>query len=185
MSVKAKNNALKIGLMVLGILIVLSLLCLRCSSESTPTSPIRDQEASSLANSSSLKNTQDGNETDQDGILGKLPACLFIFSFIIANWWCLRRAERSIKNICNDACVPSWKKLKKMKNEDVWFDLPLYLGLAGTVLGFVLISCGVAWSRNVAYLSTLMGILVSAWIRLKILRPARSKIIDSLESEDE
>lgn len=102
-----------------------------------------------------------------------------VLFFGVIDYWIVMMSKRKIASIeMQDGVAPDLK-LHEIENEDVLFDLPLYLGLGGTVLGFVLISRGVSNSRDVAYISTIVGILASAAMRYWILRPARGRILSS------
>ena len=74
-------------------------------------------------------------------------------------------------------------KLARFKNADTFLDLPLYIGLFGSVSSFLLISFSPQSSRLVAYSSTLIGIIFSVIARLGILYPAKEKIISDAASE--
>ena len=87
-------------------------------------------------------------------------------------------ARKEIKQICGARLTPQMK-LDQIKNADILFDLPLYLGLSGTVIGFLLIAWGFPdGSRTVAYLSTVFGIIVSALMRLLMLRLTRKRLLE-------
>ena len=63
------------------------------------------------------------------------------------------------------------------KNADTFLDLPLYIGLFGSVSSVLLISFSPQSSRLVAYSTTLIGIIFSVISRLGILYPAKQKIL--------
>ena len=88
--------------------------------------------------------------------------------------------RHAIKSICERKDKSPAEKLQAIANEDILFDLPLYAGLLGTVFGFFLIAQGSSSSRDVAYISTIMGIIVSASMRLFILRPIRHRLQDAI-----
>ena len=113
------------------------------------------------------------------GVSGGLCILFFInVNFLFCLW-----AHKSVNSICDDETLSNEMKLKKLKADDVLFDLPLYGGLLGTVVGFILLSSGYSYSRDVAYYSTVFGILVSAGMRLVILRPVQKSLMSSLEME--
>lgn len=60
---------------------------------------------------------------------------------------------------------------------EVYFDLPLYFGLLGTVLSFILITLYPAAGLMFAYVSTGMGIIVSVILRIFYLTPYRQELI--------
>lgn len=85
-------------------------------------------------------------------------------------------AKRTLASICRREDVAASDKLKLIENEDVIFDIPLYIGLLGTVVGFCLIAHDFVSSRDAAYISTIVGIIVSAAMRFFILRPVRRSL---------
>ena len=85
-------------------------------------------------------------------------------------------ARRSLKAIQRRTELSSSRKLELIENEDILFDLPLYFGLLGTVVGFCLIAHGFASSRDVSYISTIVGILFSAAMRYFLLRPIKRQL---------
>lgn len=60
---------------------------------------------------------------------------------------------------------------------DVYFDLPLYLGLLGTVLSFILITIYPEAGLMFAYVSTGIGIVVSVILHLFYLTPYKQELI--------
>jgi hypothetical protein len=74
-------------------------------------------------------------------------------------------------------------KLKQLDNVDIFFDLPLYLGLLGTVTSFVIMLFDPGVSRIVAYSSTIVGIIFSALIRVIYQYPLRKELLNMVETE--
>ena len=70
-------------------------------------------------------------------------------------------------------------KLKKLENADIFFDVPLYVGLFGTVSAFLVMTFSPQSSRLIAYSSTLIGIIVSLILRVVLLFPYRQKLLGS------
>jgi len=68
-------------------------------------------------------------------------------------------------------------KLKKLSNADIFMDLPLYIGLFGTVSSFIIITFCPQFSRLIAYSSTIIGILISVAIRTVLLFPYRQQLL--------
>ena len=60
---------------------------------------------------------------------------------------------------------------------EVYFDLPLYFGLLGTVMAFILITLYPEAGLMFAYVSTGVGIIVSVILRLFYLTPYRQELI--------
>lgn len=108
---------------------------------------------------------------------------LFIFTFIIIlQFFAVFMAARVVKKIVLSDLSASFK-LASFKNADTFLDLPLYIGLFGSVSSFLLISFSPQSSRLVAYSSTLIGIIFSVVARLGILYPAKQKIISEAALE--
>ena len=113
----------------------------------------------------------------QSSLHGMLYAGLIFLAIDLGFWlW----ARHSVKSICKREDKSADEKLEAIANEDILFDLPLYAGLMGTVVGFMLISMGFSFSRDVAYVSTVIGIIASAGMRIAILRPVRRRLQDAL-----
>ncbi|MBR2509653.1 MAG: hypothetical protein IKB71_07885 [Lentisphaeria bacterium] len=108
---------------------------------------------------------------------------LFIFTFIIfLQIFAVVMAAHVVKKIVKSNYNAAYK-LARFKNADTFLDLPLYIGLFGSVSSFLLISFSPQSSRLVAYSSTLIGIIFSVIARLGILYPAKEKIISDAASE--
>jgi uncharacterized membrane protein len=60
---------------------------------------------------------------------------------------------------------------------DVFFDLPLFTGLALTVVAFILITLNAGMSRHFAYTSTVVGILSAVSLRIRYLYPLKERLI--------
>ena len=70
-------------------------------------------------------------------------------------------------------------RLKELDNADIFFDVPLYIGLFGTISGFLLMVFSTHSSLVIAYSSTLFGIILSLVLRLALLYPLRKKLLSS------
>jgi hypothetical protein len=68
-------------------------------------------------------------------------------------------------------------KLKRLDNSDVIFDVPLYVGLFGTVSAFLVMTFSPQSSRLIAYSSTLIGIVFSLLLKLTMEYPFRQKLL--------
>ena len=71
----------------------------------------------------------------------------------------------------------AFTQLKHLDAIEVYFDLPLYFGLFGTVISFVLITLFPDAGLMFAYVSTALGIIVSVILRLLYLTPYRQQLI--------
>ena len=65
-----------------------------------------------------------------------------------------------------------------------FFDIPLYVGLFGTVSAFLVMTFSPQSSRLIAYSSTLIGIIFSLVLRLTLQYPFRKKLIAANAGED-
>ena len=68
-------------------------------------------------------------------------------------------------------------KLKNLENSEVFFDVPLYFGLFGTVSAFLVMTFSPQSSRLIAYSSTLIGIIFSLILRVSFQYPLRRKLM--------
>lgn len=68
-------------------------------------------------------------------------------------------------------------KLKQLDNADIFLDVPLYIGLFGTVSSFLVMTFSPTSSRLIAYSSTMIGIIFSLILRLSLNYPLRRKLI--------
>ena len=68
-------------------------------------------------------------------------------------------------------------KLKRLDNSDIIFDVPLYVGLFGTVSAFLVMTFSPQSSRLIAYSSTLIGIIFSLLLRLTMHYPLKNKLL--------
>lgn len=68
-------------------------------------------------------------------------------------------------------------KLKQLENADIFLDVPLYIGLFGTVSSFLVMTFSPTSSRLIAYSSTLIGIIFSLALRLLLNYPLRKRLI--------
>ena len=77
--------------------------------------------------------------------------------------------------------VTSEKKLSLLKNNESYCELPLYIGLFGTICGFLIMAISpenMQGAKIVAYASTLMGIIISVSIRIFIYVPRSDKCVN-------
>ncbi|MBO5689007.1 MAG: hypothetical protein J6S73_03680, partial [Lentisphaeria bacterium] len=72
-------------------------------------------------------------------------------------------------------------RLKLLENADIFLDVPLYIGLFGTVSSFLVMTYSPTSSRLIAYSSTLIGIIFSLTLRLLLNYPLRRKWISELD----
>ena len=92
---------------------------------------------------------------------------------------CLWMARRKLRDVETDTFADASLKLRRLENLDIFFDLPLYCGLALTIFAFILISTfGAGVSRFLAYSSTFIGIIFAVILRVGHLYPLREKLIN-------
>lgn len=68
-------------------------------------------------------------------------------------------------------------KLAQIANADIFLDLPLYIGLFGSVSSFMVMSFSSSSGQLIAYSSTLIGILFGTCMRMFLMYPLKSKLI--------
>jgi hypothetical protein len=68
-------------------------------------------------------------------------------------------------------------KLARIANADIFLDLPLYVGLFGSVSSFMVMSVSSSGGQLIAYSSTLIGIIFCTGMRLALMYPLKSKLI--------
>ena len=72
---------------------------------------------------------------------------------------------------------PAKIKLSKLANADIFLDLPLYIGLFGSVSSFMVMSFSSSSGQLIAYSSTLIGIIFCTCLRVFLMYPLKSKLI--------
>ena len=97
--------------------------------------------------------------------------CITILQFI-AVWI----GYAVVSNIRHRKEEPEFK-LKNLENAEVFFDIPLYFGLFGTVSAFLVMTFSPQSSRLIAYSSTLIGIIFSLILRVSFQYPLRRKLM--------
>lgn len=103
---------------------------------------------------------------------------VILIAILLLQGTCWEVARRKIRVVADDPQTDAATKLRQLENLDIFFDLPLYAGLALTILAFILISSlGAGVSRFLAYASTFVGILFAVALRLGHLYPLREKLI--------
>ena len=68
-------------------------------------------------------------------------------------------------------------KIKQLDNAAIFFDVPLYVGLFGTVSAFLVMTFSPQSSRLIAYSSTLIGIVFSLLLKLTMEYPFRQQLL--------
>lgn len=108
---------------------------------------------------------------------------MWIFIFItvlqMIAFWVGYNVVSGIKNTDE----PAAQKLRNLDNAEIFFDVPLYFGLFGTVSAFLVMTFSPQSSRLIAYSSTLIGIIFSLLLRLILQYPLRSQLL-KLDAEN-
>ena len=76
------------------------------------------------------------------------------------------------------------QRQQMLDNAEIFFDVPLYVGLFGTVSAFLVMTFSPQSSRLIAYSSTLIGIIFSLVLRLTMQYPLRRKLINEAAEEN-
>ncbi|MBQ8754320.1 MAG: hypothetical protein IJZ19_04770 [Lentisphaeria bacterium] len=118
----------------------------------------------------------------RDEFFGRIS--MLLFSIITcAQFFAFALAWMVTANIKNSA--ESFKlRLQKLENADIFFDVPLYVGLFGTVSAFLVMTFSPQNSRLIAYSSTLIGIIFSLILRLILLYPLRRELLAGNENSE-
>ena len=74
-------------------------------------------------------------------------------------------------------------KIKELENVDIFFDVPLYIGLFGTVSSFLVMSFSPLSGKLIAYSSTLVGIIFGVVLRVVLLYPLKAKLLLAAEKK--
>jgi len=72
-------------------------------------------------------------------------------------------------------------KLRRLDNAGIFFDLPLYTGLFGTVSSFMVIAFSRESSLLIAYSTTLLGIIFSVVLHVTVLYPAKRRLLNGIK----
>jgi hypothetical protein len=89
-------------------------------------------------------------------------------------WFYVRGKIRQVED---DESAEAALRLRRLDNLDIFLDLPLFTGLALTVVAFILITLDAGMSRHFAYTSTVVGILSSVSLRIRYLYPLKERLI--------
>ena len=76
-------------------------------------------------------------------------------------------------------------KIKQLDTANIFFDVPLYVGLFGTVSAFLVMTFSPQSSRLIAYSSTLIGIIFSLLLKLTMEYPYRKQLLRLSEKNNE
>ena len=76
------------------------------------------------------------------------------------------------------------QRQQMLDNAEIFFDVPLYVGLFGTVSAFLVMTFSPQSSRLIAYSSTLIGVIFSLVLRLSMQYPLRRRLINEAAEEN-
>ena len=114
--------------------------------------------------------------------IGLLLIGVLLFNAVVYSIIC-RVTKRKLRDI-HQSPISAQEKLSFVENIEIYFDLPMYIGLFLTILAFLLITLLNAESaRLLAYVSTLCGIGVSASMRVYILQKEKEKLLHTARDE--
>ncbi len=108
---------------------------------------------------------------------------LYIFTgIIVIQLLALFVAVAVLGSIRKSPAAPA-VKLAKLANADIFLDLPLYIGLFGSVSSFMVMSFSSSSGQLIAYSSTLIGIIFCTVMRIVLMYPLRSRLIEAAGPE--
>jgi hypothetical protein len=113
-----------------------------------------------------------GQRTDSAFLSGTVVLISLAIHVIV--WFFVRGKIRQVED---DEQAPTKLRLKRLENLDVFLDLPLFTGLALTVIAFILITLDAGMSRHFAYTSTVVGILSAVSLRIWYQYPLKERLI--------
>ena len=136
------------------------------------------RELFSASNSDSFGNVAPESEetiAKRSDFTAKISMWIFVFITILqmVALWVGYAVVSSIRHSKDE---PSFK-LKSLDNAEVFFDIPLYFGLFGTVSAFLVMTFSPQSSRLIAYSSTLIGIIFSLVLRISLQYPLRRSLM--------
>ena len=148
------------------------------------TSPLIQELFSGSSGSGVLGNVAE-NSADtlamRTRITGKIS--MMIFSVITVLQFVAFGAGTGVVSRIRNSNENPELKLRKLDNSDVIFDVPLYVGLFGTVSAFLVMTFSPQSSRLIAYSSTLIGIIFSLLLRLTMQFPLKNKLLSLADAE--
>lgn len=105
-----------------------------------------------------------------------LSGTVVLFSLVVhvVVWFFVRGKIRRVED---DESAAAALRLKRLENLDIFLDLPLFMGLALTVIALILIALNAGMSRLFAYTSTVVGILSAVSLRIRYLYPLKERLI--------
>lgn len=116
-----------------------------------------------------------------EGFISKAKAMgkvsLYIFSAIIVIQFLVLFLGMTVLRFIDKSNDSIDVKLARLHNADIFLDLPLYVGLLGTVASFIVMTFNPQTSRLIAYSSTLIGLIISVFLRTTMLFPIKQHLV--------
>ena len=108
-----------------------------------------------------------------------LSSITLLVIFAATQVWAFIKAKSELKEIGSE--IKNTLKKQMLENAEFYFDLPIYLGLSGTVFSFILLTFDPSGSRLIAYGTTVTGILLSLYMRGFLLMPLKKELVKGNE----
>lgn len=109
--------------------------------------------------------------------LGRMLSWGVIVFAVLMQMMAWAAAAGKFRRIKRASDMKTQERFQQLDAIEVYFDLPLYFGLLGTVLSFVVITLFPDAGLMFAYVSTALGIMVSVVLRVGYLTPYRQDLI--------
>jgi hypothetical protein len=137
-------------------------------------SPASDQpSATGTGEGTTLAATVAGN--GDNALLSGAVVALSLLAHTVIWFW----VRSKLRQVEEDDAADAAHRLQRLENLDTFLDLPLFTGLALTVIAFILITFNAGMSRHFAYTSTVVGILSAVSLRVLFLYPLKERLIRS------
>lgn len=108
--------------------------------------------------------------------IGRRMAWVMVLSSAVLQMGAWMAASLKLKALKRTA-YGARKKIELLDTIDIYFDLPLYFGLLGSVGSFIVITFFPDAGLMFAYASTAMGIIVSVILRLGYYTPFKQELL--------
>ena len=109
---------------------------------------------------------------------------MYIFSVITALQFVAFGVGAAVVSGIRKSGEAAKTQLSRLENAEIFFDVPLYVGLFGTISAFLVMAFSPQSSRLIAYSSTLIGIVFSLILRLSLQYPLRQALISRMSAAE-
>ena len=99
-------------------------------------------------------------------------------------WQMVNREIQKVREMHQTKEIRSAICLEYLNAAEMYADLPLYAGLAMTIIGFLILEYFPSGGRMVAYASTVIGIICAAFLRIRYINPLRNELISAIDKQD-